>query len=102
MGRFLRCCLSLRNSQLFCELESHFKSFGDEGNLGVKKIPMASKWWTPKNINIILDCFSGTLFISAHSVLLQSQQNVCRRKISDTELLTKIKNFSFCHAILQK
>lgn len=61
--------------------------------------PNGGHW---KKINIILDYFSGMLFISAQPVLLQSQQNVCHRKISVTELFIKIKTFSFCSVILQK
>lgn len=61
---------------------------------------MVSKWWTLKKINIIY--FSDMSFISAQSILLQSQQNVCHRKISVTELFIKIKTFSFCKVVLQK
>lgn len=93
MWRFLRLCLSLHNSYLFCD--SHFKSFDDEGNLGFKKFPMVSKWWTLRKINLILDCFSGMLFICVQPILLQSQQNVCHRKISVTELFIRIKTFYF-------
>lgn len=101
MGRFLRLSLSLHNSQLFCELESYIRGFGDESQSGFKKIPVVSKWWTLKKFNIILGYFSGMLSISAQSVLPQSQLNICHRKLPVTELFVKVKTFSLCIAMLQ-